>query len=147
MKIGVYAGSFNPFHLGHYDVLVQSEQLFDKVIIAVGNNTEKNYQQRTEIPSVISNHTEVIHYSKLLPELITDLRLVNTENTYTLVRGLRNGHDLEYERNQLAFMKGISSSLQVVFFVCNPIHEHISSSSLRALKQFSQFEYEKYIVK
>jgi len=147
MRIGIYAGSFNPFHLGHYDVLVQAENLFDKVIIAVGNNPEKNYQHREEIPSVITNNTEVLNYSKLLTEFMDELRLNNPKNTYTLIRGLRNGHDLEYEQNQLVFMKGLSSNLNVVFFICNPKHQHISSSALRALRQFSQSEYEKYIVK
>ena len=41
-SIAVYAGSFNPFHRGHYNILIKAEQIFDKVIIARGINPEKN---------------------------------------------------------------------------------------------------------
>jgi pantetheine-phosphate adenylyltransferase len=37
-KIGVYAGSFNPFHVGHADILHQALEVFDEVILAIGNN-------------------------------------------------------------------------------------------------------------
>jgi len=149
MKIGIYAGSFNPFHLGHYDILIQAEQVFDKVILAVGENPEKSYQQRTELPDSVKNSSVVIKYNGLLTEMMAELNKQDKYNSLplTLIRGLRNGHDLEYEQNQIAFMKGLMPSLKVIFFICDPKYQHVSSSALRALRKFSEEEYNRYIVK
>jgi pantetheine-phosphate adenylyltransferase len=149
MKIGIYAGSFNPFHLGHYDILIQAEQVFDKVILAVGENPEKSYQQRTELPDSVKNSSVVIKYNGLLTEMMAELNKQDKYNCLplTLIRGLRNGHDLEYEQNQIAFMKGLMPSLKVIFFICDPKYQHVSSSALRALRKFSEEEYNRYIVK
>jgi len=147
MNIGVYAGSFDPFHLGHYDILVQAEGVFDKVILASGINPDKNYKERSELPEVITRNTEVVQYGGLLTDMVRELITNFPKNNYTLIRGLRNGHDLEYEQNQIAFMKGLFPSLKVVFFICNPKYHHVSSSALRALRKFSEDEYNKYLVK
>jgi len=147
MNIGIYAGSFCPFHRGHFDILVQSEKVFRKVIIGIGNNPEKHYEGREELPRIISDGREIIRYEGLLTDLIKNLQVKNPTNTYHLIRGLRNGHDLEYEQNQISFMRSMYINLNVVFFICNPIYQHISSTALRAIRKFSQEEYEKYIVK
>ena len=53
-KLGVYAGSFQPFHLGHLNILEKAEQIFDQVIIARGINPSKisqsNIQQELDQP-------------------------------------------------------------------------------------------------
>ena len=147
MNIGIYAGSFDPFHLGHYDILVQSEQVFDKVFLAIGNNPDKDYSQRSPIPDTITRSTGVISYDGLLTDLVQNFVKHHPEDNYTLIRGLRNGHDLEYEQNQIAFMKGLYPQLKVVFFICNPKYHHVSSSALRSLRKFSEEEYNKYVVK
>ena len=41
MKIAVYPGSFDPFTLGHKDILLRSSRIFDKVIVAIGENHGK----------------------------------------------------------------------------------------------------------
>ena len=51
-NIGLFAGSFNPFHKGHYNVLIKAEMIFDKVIIAFGANPEKN-DRKWPIPQKI----------------------------------------------------------------------------------------------
>src|SRR6476620_9039741 len=53
-KIGLFPGSFNPFHKGHYSVLQKAEKLFDKVIIAFGRNPEKD-ERHYDIPKTIAN--------------------------------------------------------------------------------------------
>lgn len=142
MKIGVYAGSFNPFHKGHLDILRQAEKLFDLVILAVGDNPEKVGNRREAIPKGITKH--VIVYHGLLTDTLKEIANEWVADV-TLIRGLRDGDDLSYERNQIAYMKDMMPGLNVVYFVCDKQYEHVSSRSLRDLRKFSEHEYKKYL--
>jgi phosphopantetheine adenylyltransferase len=64
-----------------------------------------------------------------------------------LVRGLRNGDDLDYEDNQLKFIKDFKKEINVVFIRCDEEFEHISSSAIRQLESFRPGSGEKYLVK
>lgn len=148
VKLGVYAGSFSPFHVGHLDILYQARRVFDEMIIAIGKNPEKEGNNTEPFPE---NHpamkgVSVKYYDGLLSDYLSSIEL-NNESTVdvTLVRGLRNGDDLQYEQNQLQFIKEMYPSLKTVFFICDKKFEHISSSALRALKKVSIDEYKKYI--
>ena len=59
MKVGVYAGSFNPFHRGHYDILVKAEKIFDKVIVARGINPEKT-NELLPLPNTIMENLPTV---------------------------------------------------------------------------------------
>lgn len=129
-RIAVYAGSFNPFHLGHLNIVQKAEKIFDKVIIARGQNPEKPASvQGWNIPALAGYQTSL--FSGLLTEYLKE------QSTYadiTLVKGLRNGDDLDYEVNQLRFMEGMYPDLKVVFLQCDKEFEHISSTALRNLE-------------
>lgn len=133
-KIGVYAGSFNPFHNGHLNILEKAEQVFDKVIVAVGRNTQKDtYIDNTKQIENSLIYREVCHFNGTLTEFI---EIVGEYSDVHLVRGLRNGHDLNYEQNQLWFMNKLTDSpIKTTFFVCDEGLENISSSSLRSLSK------------
>ena len=132
-RIGVYAGSFNPFHNGHLNILNKAQKLFDKVIVAQGINPEKLTDDTSSINSVsVLEFVQTEQFSGLLTEYI------NSKEQYadiTLIRGLRNGNDLAYESNQLRFMEYLKPSLKVVFILCDKEFEHISSSALRNLER------------
>jgi len=143
-RLGVYAGSFNPFHLGHADILFKARRVFDEVIIAVGKNTGKNDEIVEPVLGDKCNGCRVMRFSGLLTDFLNELEL-NTEAKIFLIRGLRNGNDLEYEDNQLQFLKEMYPSLEVVFFRCDKKYNHISSTALRALKKVSEAEYKRYL--
>jgi pantetheine-phosphate adenylyltransferase len=144
-KIGVYAGSFNPFHVGHADILHQALEVFDEVIVAIGNNPLKdNGKEPFPFNNPILKTAKVAVFDGLLSDYLKLLNDNNENIEVFLVRGLRNGEDLQYEQNQLQFIKGMYSSLKTVFFICDKNFEHISSSALRALKKVSESEYKKY---
>lgn len=147
-KIGVYAGSFNPFHVGHKDILDQATELFEEVYLAVGNNPTKDLSNREPLPKFLTNNSypcKVSFYSGLLSDYLNKLSWDNDNAEIWLVRGLRNGEDLSYEDNQIKFLKSIYPSLKVIFFRCNSSFDHISSSALKNLRKFSEEEYKKYI--
>lgn len=137
-KIGIYPGSFNPFHVGHKDILEQAEKMFDKVIIARGINPEKN----NEILPLPDMENEVVIYSGL----VTDLFKYGRYNTELfLVRGLRNSFDVAEEETFRRVVHDINSSIKFSYFFSDKTH--ISSSMIRGLMKFDKEKAERYIVK
>jgi pantetheine-phosphate adenylyltransferase len=145
-KIGIYAGTFSPLHVGHKDILDQALNLFDEVHLAVGNNPTKDLSNREPLPKMLTTMKglTVSHYNGLLSDYLNKVSWDNDDAEVYLVRGLRNGEDLAYEDNQLRYLKSMYPSLRVLFFRCAPEFDHISSSSLKNLRKFSESEYKKY---
>lgn len=148
-RIGIYAGTFSPWHVGHANILHQAQELFDEVIIALGRNPEKDSLNKEpfHVGHPILGKAKVVEFTGLLSDYLNEVSLANEEYgaKVFLIRGLRNGDDLQMEQNQLQFIKEMYAGLNVVFFICDKRFEHISSSSLRALKKVSEKEYEKYV--
>lgn len=140
MKVGIYAGSFNPFHRGHYNILEKAEKIFDRVFIARGINPEKN-NEIVPMPLTLKDR-DVLYYNGLLTDFIKNLPYENV----TLIRGLRNSVDLQYELNQYRYFQDLMPEIQVVSIFCDKEFEHISSSGIRALSIFGQENIEKYLL-
>lgn len=146
LKVGVYPGSFNPFHVGHLDILKKSLQIFDKVIVLVANNALKN-DHIWPFPNL---PVEVMYLSsdKLTSQFINELSDHENFESVSLIRGLRNGSDFEYESDLLQWMKDLSGSpLNAVYIPCDKDKEHISSSMIRGLTKIDPELAKKYIVK
>jgi len=142
-KIGVYPGSFAPFHIGHMNILEQAEKIFDKVIIAVGKNPEKIEDGKPWPGKVLPFH-EVVSYHGLLSEY---LETVNKYADVTVIRGLRSGYDLDYEMSQLRILEDCNCHLPVAYFLCSKETTHISGSMIRGMAKFGDNVVEKYMPK
>jgi pantetheine-phosphate adenylyltransferase len=127
-KIAVYAGSFNPFHIGHLNILEKAERIFDKVIIAKGYNSEKG-QSQTRLPSNLF-YRQTEDYPKTLVEYVH-----SKPYPVTIIRGLRNTSDMQYELNQYHWLQLLDKNIQVVSIFCDVEYQHISSSTIRKLKE------------
>lgn len=134
MKIGFYAGSFDPFTNGHLHVVTQSAKLFDRVIIGIGVHPKKARRFDKElmqkaIEQVLVrnnlNNVTVISYDNLS----VDVAIEN--NSTFLVRGIRNGMDYEYEENMASINEEISG-LDTVYIRAGNLG-NISSSMVMEL--------------
>jgi len=130
-NIAVFAGSFNPFHKGHYNVLQKAEKLFDKVIIAFGKNLSK-HERTWNLPTTIVNRQHA-EYNGLLTDYLDSLAY-----DVTVVRGLRNSTDFQYEQNQYRYLQELKPDIKIVNIFCNKEFEHISSSGIRTLEQYNK---------
>ena len=129
MKIGLYAGSFNPWHKGHEDILNKALKIFDKIIVLQAHDI--NYlkikdRSFLEVGKKYSN-VETGFFKGLLVDTIKDLKPT------ALIRGLRNGHDLQYETNLQYWNEDLGMECPVMYFICDRQYSHISSSSIREL--------------
>ena len=132
-RFAVYPGSFNPFHLGHLSVLRQAERTFDKVIVALGVNrqklsaTDSLETRRSAMERQLKFH-ETTAFDGLLSRYLDDLG-----ETATVVRGVRDGTDLEAELRYARFLDELRPGTAVVWISCEPVYQHLSSSAMREL--------------
>ena len=116
MKIGVYPGSFDPFTIGHLDVLKSAAELFDLVYVAVLNNSAKSpvftVQERLEM---IDRMIETEGFNNVRSGAFAGLLVDYAEqiNAHYLIRGLRAITDF--------------------YFMANPAHSFLSSSNVREI--------------
>jgi pantetheine-phosphate adenylyltransferase len=130
-SIAVFAGSFNPFHRGHFNVLQKAEKIFDKVIIAFGNNPEKQ-STPYKVPRTIGNR-QIAEYDGLLTDFISSLG-----HEAVVIRGLRNSTDFQYEQNQYRYIQELMPEIMIVNIFCDKEFEHISSSGIRTLERYGR---------
>lgn len=138
MKVGVYSGSFDPITLGHQDVIKRAAKMFDKIVVVVGNNSEKKYwfslEERTEMVKELLGEYENIEidsYSGLIVNYVL-------ENNYdVIVKGVRNQEDCALE---LYFADGnyIISDRKVdtVFLPALKEYIHTSSTAAREIARY-----------
>jgi pantetheine-phosphate adenylyltransferase len=153
--IAVIPGSFNPFTIGHLNIVEKAEAIFGKgnVIIAFGTNPDKvdpdkraDYiksigEKCLQLEQKIGRQVEV--YKGFLHDFIGELE--KSGDNVVVVRGLRNGDDLDYEVNQLRFINDFKKGIKTIFIVCDKEFEHISSSAIRKIAEFGG-DVTKYIV-
>ena len=148
-RVALFAGSFNPLTTGHRDIYDQAESIFGEgnVLLALGNNPDKSHVDFAREREIKNNNPSmnVISYGGFLHDFI--IKIESEGFDVTLVRGLRNGDDLQYEQNQLAFMRDYKPDIKVMFLLGDRSLEHVSSSAVRAIQKIDPFGGEKYISK
>ncbi len=132
MKIAVFPGSFDPITLGHHDIVSRALPLFDKIIVAVGKNANKNYmfplEQRLEWISATFEgepKIEVDAYSGLT------VNYCREKGAHFILRGLRNPGDFEFEKAVAQTNRKLSHELETVFLLTASGLSSISSSIVR----------------
>ena len=131
MKVAIYPGSFDPITNGHLDILNRASKIFDKIIVLVANNSNKNsrfdvnerVQMIKEATNDLSN-IEVDSYDGLT------VRYAKEHGAHTLIRGLRAVSDFEYEFRLASANEYADPEIEMVFFMARGDKTFISSSAI-----------------
>ncbi len=129
----IFPGSFDPFTLGHLDVLVSSLNIFDEVVIAIGHNHQKKglfeIEKRMEIIRLSTieykDRINIISYDGLTTSICEELEIFN------IIRGVRTIADFEMETIFAQANKKLNSSIQTIFIPTSPEYSFISSTIVR----------------
>lgn len=136
MRTAIFPGSFDPFTIGHKDVLCSALAMFDKVIVAVGyNSTKRGFlspEQRVEIieDSIADlkangSNIEVISYTGLT------IDACKKENAQFIVRGVRTTADFEMESVIAQANKKMAPKITTVFVTASHEYSFVSSTIVR----------------
>jgi len=134
MRIAVFPGSFDPITKGHIDLVYRAQDLFDKVIVAVGVNANKkslfSLELRLEWLNAVFEKDENIHVDHFQGLTVN---FCKEKNAKFLLRGLRNASDFDYEKTISQLNQIIGDDLETVFLISNPEYSHVSSTIVREI--------------
>ena len=132
----LFPGSFDPITLGHEDVINRATKIFDKVIVAVAEDNNKNslltLVQRLELVSEIyqdNPKVETVSFSGLTVEF------AQTKDANIILRSIRNAIDFESELQLAKMNQAIASSIETIFIAPSNDYQFISSTLVRQLHQ------------
>lgn len=134
MKTVVFPGSFDPITNGHIDLVQRAVPLFDRVIVAIGTNSQKrslfSLERRVAwLQQVFGDQdkVEVMHFEGLTVNFCKEV------GANYLLRGLRNASDFDYEKTISQLNSIIGDDLETIFYISKPEYSHISSTIVREI--------------
>ncbi|WP_185870292.1 pantetheine-phosphate adenylyltransferase [Blattabacterium cuenoti] len=134
-RIAVFPGSFDPITLGHYDIIIRSLNLFDKIIIVIGKNYEKknmfSFKKRKEWIKKTFLGFSKIEIDILCQGLMTSF--CKKKQAKFLLRGIRNQLDFEFEKNMFYANRELEKTncIETVLILSSYSKSHISSCIVR----------------
>ncbi len=132
LRIALFPGSFDPFTIGHFDIVQRALPMFDKIIIAIGYNSNKTgfFKLEDRVDWIKQafygeNKIEVIQYQGLTVDCCND------QGAQFILRGLRTSVDFDYECSIAQMNKLMHPHIETVFLLTKPEHTPISSTIVR----------------
>ncbi|MBR5354251.1 MAG: pantetheine-phosphate adenylyltransferase [Bacteroidales bacterium] len=131
-RIAVFPGSFDPMTSGHEAIVRRALALFDRIVIAVGVNTDKQYMFTTEermekIRSLFADEERVttVSYNDMTVDLCKRV------GAQFILRGIRNAKDLEYEQTIAAVNRTLNPHIDTILLMADDAQRDISSTLIR----------------
>ena len=133
MKRAIFPGSFDPYTIGHHDIVMRGLQVFDEIVIGIGHNYTKREtfpleERLAAIQRIYNNEPRV--RVEIYEGLTVDFALKH--DAQFILRGVRSTLDFEYERNIAEANKQLSG-FETILLYTRPEYAHISSTLVRDL--------------
>lgn len=137
LNIGIYPGSFDPITFGHLDIIKRSAKLFDRLIVAVLSNPQKEplftVDERIEMIRESINDAPNIEIDSFSGLLIDFARLKQAK---VIIKGLRAVSDFEYELQMALMNKKLDERIETVFIMTSSKYSYLSSSIVKEVASF-----------
>src|SRR5687768_8398580 len=131
-KIAIFPGSFDPITRGHEDIVKRALPLFDRIIVAIGHNSTKNYffpleKRKSFIETSFKNEP------KVKVDVYHGLTIDYCKKTGAkyILRGLRNPSDFEFEKSIAQMNRAMAPGIETVLILTAPEFSAISSTIVR----------------
>ena len=145
MKRAVFAGSFDPFTVGHEDTVKKSLMIFDEVVVAVADNKSKHCRFTAEARAAM---IEAVYREEARVRVVrwagAIVDLLKRENTPFYVRGVRNTVDFEYETEDFYASRDLDGGIVTLYIPSEREHVHVSSTLVKNCIDFEK-PYERYV--
>jgi len=136
-RSAIYPGTFDPLTLGHLDLIERSSKMFDEIIIAIGDNPDKNplfsISERIDMIKKATEHLcniKLVTFHSLLIDLSREL------DTNIIIRGIRSATDFEYELQMGYANVAMQKELETIYLMPSLEYSYISSSVVRTILKF-----------
>ncbi|QKI88359.1 pantetheine-phosphate adenylyltransferase [Thiomicrorhabdus xiamenensis] len=130
----VYPGTFDPITCGHFDLIERAARFYDRLVIAVADNRNKNtlfsLEERVALAKEVTacmQNVEVIGFSGLLVDFVRSI------DGNVLLRGLRAVSDFEYEFQLASMNRKLAPDVETMFMTPAEQFSFISSSLVREI--------------
>ena len=139
MKVAVYPGTFDPITYGHIDVIKKSLKIFDKIVVATTDNTDKSYFFSIDERIDIINNSlfKDLKFNKKKIKVIAfnnlTIELCKKFNASVIIRGLRAVSDFEYEFQLAGMNKKLNSQIETMFLMSDVENQIISSKFVKEI--------------
>jgi len=137
MTIAVYPGSFDPVTYGHIDIISRGASVFDKVIVAVLHNRNKepmfSIDERVALLREVTKDIENVEIDSFNGLLINYMR---ERKAKTIIRGLRAVSDFEYEMQAASINKKLGPDVETFFMMTNNNYSYLSSSIVKEVAKY-----------
>ena len=131
-RIAVFPGSFDPFTVGHEDIVLRALDLFDTIIVAIGIHSTKQpllkIESRVEMVNKVFEGFENVYADSFNGLTVDYCRKVNATH---MLRGIRTAADFEYERAIAQINKKMLPTVESFFLLTSPEHTPINSTIIR----------------
>jgi len=137
MNKAVFAGSFDPFTLGHLDLVQRASALVSELVVLVGVNQAKKglltIEERVEVASLSTRHIDNVRVDFWDGLTVEYMR---REEIRYLVRGIRNSQDLEWEQSMSWANSRLNPTCETLLLLSTPEYQYLSSSVVREILRF-----------
>lgn len=140
MTKAIYAGSFDPFTMGHLNILNRSAKMFDEVIVAIGTNTSKKSlftpDEKIEMITAVVKESSYDNVRVVLHVDGLTVDFAKSEGATVMVRGIRSLTDMEYEMSIASMNKTQQPEIESVFLMADEKYSFVSSSLIKEVAIF-----------
>jgi pantetheine-phosphate adenylyltransferase len=136
-SVAIYPGSFDPVTNGHLDLIERGQKMFDRLIVAVLKNTEKepmfSVPERVEMLREVTRHWESVEID-VFEGLLVDY--ARKRDAAVILRGIRAVSDYEYELQMALMNRKLEPRLETVFMMPGETYSYLSAKVVREIAHF-----------